>query len=66
MFKFKKGDKVVIETGKMFTAAFGGPVNTSTTEPSKITDYREHNGTNQYKVKGYTGWWNESDLKEVR
>ena len=66
MFKFKKGDKVVIETGKMFTAAFGGPVNTSTTEPSKIMDCREHNGTNQYKVKGFTGWWDESNLMEVK
>ena len=66
MFKFKKGDKVVIETGKMFTAAFGGPVNTSTTEPSKIMDCREHNSTNQYKVKGFTGWWDESNLMEVK
>ena len=66
MFKFKKGDTVVIETGKMFTATFGGPVNTSTTEPSKITDCREYNGTNQYKVKGYTGWWDEKNLTEVK
>ena len=66
MFKFKKGDTVVIETGKMFTAAFGGPVNTTTTEPSKITGCREHEGVTQYKVKGFTGWWNESDLQEVK
>lgn len=66
MFKFKKGDKVVITTGKMFTAIFGGPVNTSTTEPSKITDCREHNGIIQYKVKGFTGWWNENNLQEAK
>lgn len=62
MFKFNKGDKVLITVGNMFTAAFGGLVNTSTTEPSKITDYRVHNGAAQYKVKGFTGWWNEDNL----
>ena len=66
MFKFKKGDKVVIETGKMFTATFGGPVNTTTTEPSEITDCREHGRTAQYKVKGFTGWWDESNLTMVK
>ena len=50
----------------MFTATFGGPTNTTTTELSKITDCREHNGTNQYKVKGYTGWWDEKNLTEVK
>lgn len=62
-FKFKKGDKVIITIGNMFTAAFGGLVNTSTTEPSKITDCRVHNNENQYKVKGFTGWWPEHSLR---
>lgn len=64
--KFKKGDKVIITIGNMFTAAFGGLVNTSTTEPSKITDCRVHNGVAQYKVKGFTGWWNEECLQEAK
>ena len=62
MFKFNKGDRVVISIGNMFTAAFGGLVNTSTTEPSKVTDCRFYNGENQYKVKGFTGWWSEPNL----
>lgn len=62
-FKFKKGDKVNIAIGNIFTGAFGGPVNTSTTELSKITDCRVHNGENQYKVKGFIGWWNEDNLR---
>lgn len=66
MFKFKKGDKVVIEIGKMFITTFGGPVNTTTTEPSEINDCREHCGTAQYKVKGFTGWWDESSLTMVK
>ena len=68
MFKFKKGDKVVIETGKMFASVFlyGGFASTTTTEPSKITACREHNGINQYKVKGFTCWADEKNLQEVK
>lgn len=66
MFKFKKGDTVVITTGNIITSIFGGPANTVTTDPSKIMDCREHSGTNQYKVKGFTGWWDEKDLQEVK
>ena len=66
MFKFKKGDTVVITTGNIITSIFGGPANTVTTDPRKITGCREHEGVNQYKVKGFTGWWDEKDLQEVR
>lgn len=66
MFKFKKGDTVVITTGNIITSIFGGPANTVTTTPSKITGCREYGGVTQYKVKGFTGWWNENDLQEVK
>ena len=60
---FKKGDKVLIKFSNMFTSTFYGAVTAMTSEPSKITDCRVHaSGRNQYKVKGYSGWWNEDNL----
>ena len=62
-FKFKKGDKVIINLSNMFTTTFCGSVQAQTSEASKITDSRVHaNGRNQYKVKGYSGWWYEDNL----
>lgn len=63
--KFKKGDKVIINLGAMFTNTFGGPIDNSTSEPTIITDCRIYNGNNQYKVKGYVGWWNETALTKI-
>ena len=65
MFKFNKGDKVVIYEGRMFAAAFGGPADNSISEPCKITACRVHNGINQYKLKGYTSWCDEEYLGEA-
>lgn len=63
MFKFKKGDKVLIKISNMFGMTFCGTVQAQTSEPSKITDTRVHaNGRPQYKVKGYSGWWFEENL----
>ena len=61
--KFKKGDKVFINLSNMFATSFCGSINAQTSEASKITDCRVHpNGRNQYKVKGYSGWWFEENL----
>ncbi len=67
MFKFKKGDLVQIKFTDMFSAIFGagGFGNASSAIGGKITDCRIHNGENQYKVSGFTGWWNEDCLKVV-
>jgi hypothetical protein len=47
----------------MFATTFCGSVSAQTSESSKITDCRVHaNGRNQYKVKGYSGWWYEENL----
>lgn len=63
--KFKKGEKVVINIGNIFNNTFGGPIDNSTSESTIITDCRTYNGNNQYKVKRYIGWWNESDLTKI-
>ena len=61
--KFKKGDKVLIKFSNMFMSTFCGTVTAQTSEPSKITDCRVHaDGRNQYKIKGFTGWWFEDNL----
>lgn len=67
MFKFKKDTLVQIKFTDMFSAIFGGGSfgNASSAIGGKITDMREHNGAAQYKVSGFTGWWNEDTLQGV-
>lgn len=66
-FKFKKGAQVQIKFTDMFSSFFGagGFGTASSAIGGKITDLREHNGVAQYKVKGFTGWWNEETLQEA-
>jgi hypothetical protein len=67
-FKFKRGNKVHILFGEIFSSTFGGdPLNNRsfTGEGLKITSLRNHNGVAQYKVEGFTGWWNEDNLQEA-
>ena len=65
MFKFKKGTLVQIKFTDMFSTIFGNDSfgNASSAIGGKITDMREHNGVAQYKVSGFTGWWNEDTLQ---
>lgn len=67
MFKFKKGQQVQIKFSNKFASFFGGGGfgNASSTIGGKITDLREFKGSPQYKVSGFTGWWNEDTLQEV-
>lgn len=67
MFKFKKGAQVQIKFTEMFSAFFGagGFGFASSAIGGKITDLREYNGVAQYKVAGFTGWWNEDCLQEA-
>jgi hypothetical protein len=67
MFKFKKGTLVQIKFTDMFSAIFGSGSfgNASSAIGGKITDMRERNGVAQYKVSGFTGWWNEDTLQGV-
>lgn len=67
-FKFNKGTQVQIKFTEMFSAIFGGGGfgNASSAIGGKITDCRVHNGEAQYKVKGFTGWWNEDCLQEAK
>lgn len=66
-FKFKKGTQVQIKFVDMFSAIFGaeGFNNASSAIGGKITNRREYNGVAQYKVTGFTGWWNEEVLQEA-
>jgi hypothetical protein len=66
-YKFKKGTRVQIKFSDKFTAFFGGGGFglASSAIGGKITDLREHNGVAQYKVSGFTGWWNEELLQEA-
>ena len=68
MFKFKKGTQVQIKFTEMFSAIFGGGGfgNASSAIGGKITDRREYKGIPQYKVSGFTGWWNEETLQEAK
>lgn len=65
-FKFKIGDKVHVKFTEMFSVCFGAGV----PNPgicSEITDCRVHpDGKNQYKIKCFTGWWDEVTLQEVK
>ena len=65
-FKFKKGQKVHIRFGELFSSSFGGtPVYTTQGLGLRIKDRRVHQGVPQYKVECFTGWWNEANLQEV-
>lgn len=68
MFKFKKGTQVQIKFTDKFSAFFGagGFGLASSAIGGKITDFREHNHRAQYKVSGFTGWWDEDCLQEVK
>lgn len=66
MFKFKKGDKVHVKFTEMFSTCFGAGV-PGPGICSEITDCRVHpDGKNQYKIKSFTGWWDEVTLQEVK
>ena len=66
-FKFKKGTQVQIKVTEMFSVFFGagGFGGATAAIGGKITDRREYNGIPQYKVSGFTGWWNEECLQEA-
>ncbi len=67
-FKFNKGQQVQIKFSDMFSTIFGGGGfgNASSAIGGKITGLREYNGVPQYKVSGFTGWWNEETLQEAK
>lgn len=66
-FKFNKGDKVHVKFTEMFSTCFGSnPFNADPGIYSEVTDTRKHpDGKNQYKLKGFIGWWDEVTLQEV-
>ena len=65
-FKFKKGQKVHILFGELFSSSFSGPPVYSTRGPGlRVTDRRVYRGEPQYKVECFAGWWNEANLQEV-
>ena len=68
VFKFKKGQQVQINFSDKFSAFFGagGFGLASSAIGGKITDFRVHNHRAQYKVSGFTGWWDEDCLQEVK
>lgn len=67
-FKFKKRDKVCINDAKILAAVFKasdenlerlGPL----LDAFEITDRKMHTeNLKMYKLKGLTGWWEESHL----
>lgn len=67
-FKFKKGTQVQIKFTEMFSTFFGagGFGKSLTAVGGKITDFREHNHRAQHRVSGFTGWWDEDCLQEVK
>jgi hypothetical protein len=65
-FKFKKGQKVHVRFGEIFSSSFGGTLVYTTAGPGlRIKDRRVHQGEPQYKVESFVGWWNEANLQEV-
>ena len=66
-FKFKKGDRVHVKFTEMFSACFGSnPFNSDPGIGSEVTDRRQHpDGKYQYKLKGFTGWWDECTLEHA-
>lgn len=68
-FKFKKGSQVHIKFTEMFSSYFGGVSGIAKHDGlgGVVTDCRVHSdGKNQYKIKGFTGWWDEVTLQEVK
>lgn len=65
-FKFKKGQRVHLLFGEMYSEIFRGPEVPTTKGPGlPITDRRINQGEPEYKVKFFTGWWKEKNLLEV-
>ena len=63
-FKFKKGDKVHVKYTDMLSTYFGGGLSVGPGICSEITDCRVHpDGKHQYKIKSFTGWWDECTLE---
>lgn len=58
--KFKKNQKVWFGPHMGY---FSDPDTQPAWEPAVITDVKVNN-TIQYKIKGYTGWWQEDFFKE--
>jgi len=59
-FKFNKGDRVCITYGSAF-GSVAAYINAMAVG-SVITDRRVGVDENEYKLKGYIGWWHESNL----
>lgn len=65
-YKFKLGDMVHVKFTEMFSTCFGGVCQNDPGINSKITDRRVHpEGKSQYKLRGFTGWWDECTLSKV-
>ncbi len=65
-YKFKKGQKVHVKFGEMFSATFQGPEVPTTQGPGlPITDRRIYRGEPEYKIKFFSGWWPERNLVEA-
>lgn len=66
-FKFKKGQRVHLLFGEMYSDIFRGPDVPTTKGPGlRIKDCRIYRGEPQYKVECFTGWWNERNLLAVQ
>ena len=62
-FKFKKGQKVHVRFGEIFSSSFGG-TGLYTAGPG-LPGPKNQSGEPEYKVKFFTGWWKEKNLLEV-
>ena len=58
-FKFKVGEIVKI------VMMFAQPNEEFSWVKAQVTKRENHNGENRYKLKGYTGWWQEKTLQKV-
>lgn len=66
-FKFKKGERVHLLFGEMYSSIFRGGSEPQTKGPGlRIKDCRIHQGEPQYKVECFTGWWDERNLVPVQ
>lgn len=61
--EFKVGEEVLIIAMGTFLSNGSIPVETSKAKITKVEELP--NGTKQYKLKGYTGWWPETILKKI-
>jgi hypothetical protein len=62
-FKFKKGERVHILFGEMYSDIFRGSSAPQTKGPGlRIKDRRIYQGEAQYKIECFTGWWAERNL----